>query len=55
MIAFQLNEDGLQLLLVPVALPTATLMPVVVKSVGEVEKRVLNPENVPATVQLKAG
>ena len=55
MIAFQLNEDGFQLLLVPVALPAATLMPRVVKSVGEVEKRILNPEKEPAAVQLKVG
>jgi hypothetical protein len=55
MIVFQLNDDGFQMLLVPVALPAATLMPVVVKSVEEVEKRILNPENEPAIVQLKVG
>ena len=41
MIVFHVNKGGFQLLLLPVALPTATLMPVVVKSVGEVEKRIL--------------
>jgi hypothetical protein len=52
-----LNEDGLQLLLVPIALPTtATLTPTVVKSIGDVEKRILNPEEkVSADVQLKVG
>jgi hypothetical protein len=55
MIVFQLNEDGFQLLLVPFALPTVTLMPVVVKSVGEVENRILNPVYVPVVVQLKVG
>jgi hypothetical protein len=55
MIAVQLNEDGFQLLLVPAALPVVTLTPVVVKSTGDVEKRILNPEKVPAAVQLKVG
>lgn len=55
MIAVQLNEDGFQTLLVPAALPAATLMPRVVKSVGDVEKRILNPENVPPAVQLNPG
>jgi hypothetical protein len=55
MIVFQLNEDGFQLLLVPFALPIVTLTPVVVKSVGEVENRILNPAYAPVGVQLKGG
>jgi hypothetical protein len=55
MIVFQLNEGGFQSLLVPFAFPTVTLIPVVVKSVGEVENRILNPVYVPLGVQLKVG
>jgi hypothetical protein len=55
MIFFQTDDDGVQELIVARMLAFVIRTPRVVKSVGEVERKIVNPVNVPPGVQVNEG